>query len=274
MAACLSPSPLPPLLLRSPAESKRSPGAATSHRSSFSSSFTASSRYHSTMSASIDQKLPSQVSLLPLFHGLVSARNGGLRFKGRSKESIDDYKHNHQKNEKKVAKVSVVKAFSGNRGFNGGRTPAVDRVLSAVGYFLPLLDGMQYGRFLFSQFPSIEVIFRPIFPLLRLYSSIPYANFVVFFTIYLALVKNPSFPRYVRFNAMQACVLDVLIVIPLIVQRILSPKSGFGLDLLILFYNAIFVSLLVTVVFGMVSCVLGKILRIPFVADAADNQLF
>ena len=96
--------------------------------------------------------------------------------------------------------TNTIRAFSRNGGLNGGRTPAINRVLSAVGYFLPILNGVQYDSFL-----------------LCLYSSIPYANFVIFFTIYLALVKNPSFPRYVRFNAMQACVLDVLIVIPLIV---------------------------------------------------------
>ncbi|MCO5608102.1 hypothetical protein L7F22_062308 [Adiantum nelumboides] len=150
----------------------------------------------------------------------------------------------------------------------------MERALGAVGYVLPLLDGMQYGRYVFAQYPASEALFRPLFPLLRLYSSIPFSNFVFFFTLYLALVRNPSFGRFVRFNAMQACVLDVLIVLPLIAQRILSPRSGLGLDLLVIFYNSIFVALLAAVVFAVVSCLLGKTPRLPIVADAAENQLF
>lgn len=149
-----------------------------------------------------------------------------------------------------------------------------ERVLAAVGYVLPLLDGMQYGRYVFAQYPVSEVLFRPLFPLLRLYASIPYSNFVVFFALYLAVVRNPSFGRYVRFNAMQACVLDVLIVLPLIIQRIFNPRSGLGLDLLIIFYNTIFIGLLAAVVFGVVSCLIGRTPRLPVVADAAENQLF
>lgn len=156
----------------------------------------------------------------------------------------------------------------------GGGGKVLERALGAVGYVLPLLDGMQYGRYVFAQYPASEALFRPLFPLLRIYSSIPFSNFVLFFTLYLALVRNPSFGRFVRFNAMQACVLDVLIVLPLIVQRIFSPRSGLGLDLLIVLYNTIFIALLAAIVFAVVSCLLGRTPRLPIVADAADNQLF
>eukprot|EP00250_Pteridium_aquilinum_P001266 c11475_g1_i1 orf=665-1336(-) len=156
----------------------------------------------------------------------------------------------------------------------GGGEGIIERAVGAMGYVLPLLDGMQYGRYVFAQYPVCEVLVRPLFPLLRIYASIPFSNFVLFFTLYLAVVRNPSFGRFVRFNAMQACVLDVLIVLPLIVQRILNPRSGLGLDLLIVFYNTIFIGLLAAVVFAVVSCFLGRTPRLPLVADAADNQLF
>ncbi|KAH7432938.1 hypothetical protein KP509_07G046900 [Ceratopteris richardii] len=156
----------------------------------------------------------------------------------------------------------------------GGGGEVVDRLLSAVSYVLPLLDGMQYGRYIFAQYPASERLFRPLFPILRMYSSMPLSNFILFFTLYLAVVRNPKFGRYVRFNAMQACILDVLIVVPIIVQRILSPRSGLGLDLLIVFYNSVFIALLGAIVFAVISCLLGRIARIPLVADAVDNQLY
>eukprot|EP00246_Nothoceros_aenigmaticus_P001140 TRINITY_DN11504_c0_g2_i1.p1 TRINITY_DN11504_c0_g2~~TRINITY_DN11504_c0_g2_i1.p1 ORF type:complete len:293 (+),score=34.84 TRINITY_DN11504_c0_g2_i1:60-938(+) len=93
------------------------------------------------------------------------------------------------------------------RGSN--RPGAGERVLSAVSYFLPLLDGIQYGRYFFQQFPVAETLFYPLFPILQAYKSIPYSNLIVFFTLYLGVVRNEKTDRYVKFNAMQAVVLDV-----------------------------------------------------------------
>ncbi|KAL3639168.1 Protein TIC 20-II, chloroplastic [Castilleja foliolosa] len=71
-------------------------------------------------------------------------------------------------------------------------TPAVDRLISAASYFLPLFNGLQYDRFLFAKYPIVALPFEPIFPLLSLYHSVPYASFVTFFGLYLGVVKNPG----------------------------------------------------------------------------------
>lgn len=85
---------------------------------------------------------------------------------------------------------------------------------------------------------------------------------------------NPSFSRYVRFNALQALVLDVILVVPLLVQRILSPgQTGLGLKLTVWGYNALFVFLVACFAHGLVSSVLGKTPHLPLVAAAAGRQL-
>ncbi|KAJ7287923.1 hypothetical protein O6H91_05G127700 [Diphasiastrum complanatum] len=155
----------------------------------------------------------------------------------------------------------------------GNSVEYTDRLVAALGYFLPFLDGVQYGRYLFMRFPVLESMLQPLFPLLQAYKSVPYANFVLFFSLYLAVVRNPSFSRYVRFNTMQAVVLDVLLTLPIIIERILSPRRGLGIQLLVIFYNSVFVFLVSCFVFGVVSCLLGKTPRLPFVADAADAQI-
>lgn len=43
------------------------------------------------------------------------------------------------------------------------------------------------------------------------------------FALYLGVVENPNFNHYVRFNAIQAVMLNVLLVLLLLVQRIFSP---------------------------------------------------
>ncbi|KAG6588270.1 Protein TIC 20-II, chloroplastic, partial [Cucurbita argyrosperma subsp. sororia] len=72
-------------------------------------------------------------------------------------------------------------------------TPATDRLISAVAYSLPFFNSL---------------------------------HFIAFFALYLGVVRNPNFNRYVRFNSMQAVTLDVLLAVPLLIQRILSPGPG------------------------------------------------
>ncbi|XP_077225420.1 protein TIC 20-II, chloroplastic-like [Tasmannia lanceolata] len=151
--------------------------------------------------------------------------------------------------------------------------PATERLVSAISYLLPVFNGLPYGRFLFAKYPNLGLLFEPIFPLLSLYRSIPYANFVMFFALYLGVVRNPSFSRYVRFNAMQALVLDVLLAIPHLLHRIFTPEKGLGFKLMVMGYDAVFVFMVACFLYSLGFCVLGKTPYLPFVAGAADRQL-
>lgn len=153
--------------------------------------------------------------------------------------------------------------------------PATERLISAAAYCLPFFNGLQYGRFLLMQYPNLGLALEPILPILSLYRSIPYASFVVFFAFYLGVVRNPSFSRFVRFNSMQALVLDVLLVLPLLVNRIFSPgRAGLGFRLMVTGHNAIFLFVVACFVYSLVFCILGKTPYLPFVADAAGRQLW
>lgn len=153
-------------------------------------------------------------------------------------------------------------------------TPATDRLISAASYFIPFFNGLQYGRFLFAKYPVLAAPFEPLIPLLSLYHSVPYASFVTFFGLYLGVVRNPSFSRYARFNALQALVLDVLLVLPVLLQRIISPgRTGIGLKLTAWAYSGLFMFVVACFVYGLVSSVLGKTPYLPIVAQAAGRQL-
>ncbi|KAK4707812.1 hypothetical protein R3W88_028737 [Solanum pinnatisectum] len=152
--------------------------------------------------------------------------------------------------------------------------PATDRLISAVAYFLPFFNGLQYGRFLFAQFPTLALPFQPILPLLSLYRSLPYASFVTFFALYLGIVRNENLNTYPRFNALQAVVLDVLLVLPMLIQRIFSPgQSGIGLKFTVWMHNGLFVFVVGCFVYGLVSSILGKTPYLPFVTEAANRQM-
>ncbi|XP_010930236.1 protein TIC 20-II, chloroplastic-like [Elaeis guineensis] len=152
--------------------------------------------------------------------------------------------------------------------------PASNRLLAALAYSLPFLNSLHYARFLFARFPAAAAAAAPLVPLVTAYRAIPYASFVAFFALYLGVVRNPAFDRFVRFNSMQAVVLDVLLVLPVLVQRVVGvPSRGLGFRLLVLGYDAIFIFSAACFFYSLANCILGRTPYLPLVAAAADRQL-
>lgn len=160
------------------------------------------------------------------------------------------------------------------RGGGADPTP-VERAISAAPYLLPLLDGIRYGRFLFLQFPIFSKLLSPLQPLISVYYSVPFASILVFFAVYLGVINNYEFPRYVRFNAMQAVLLDIILILPGLFETLFrgGPMVGAGLQIYITVYNTIFLFLLACVVYGVGSCLAGTSSKLPIVGDAADQQV-
>lgn len=147
-----------------------------------------------------------------------------------------------------------------------------DRLISALCYFYPFFDGIQYGKYVITQFYPVQAIVQPLVPAIRVFKSFPFNGFLVFLTLYFVVVRNPNFSKYVRFNTMQAVVLDVLLIFPDLLERGFNPKDGLGFDLIISLDSTVFLFLLVCLIYGS-SCLLGQIPRLPIVAEAADRQV-
>ncbi|CAL0317432.1 unnamed protein product [Lupinus luteus] len=150
---------------------------------------------------------------------------------------------------------------------------ASDRFISALCYFYPFFDGVQYGKYVITQFYPLQAVIQPLVPAIRVFKSFPFNGFLVFFTLYFVVVRNPNFSRYVRFNTMQAIVLDVLLIFPDLLERSFNPKGGLGLDFIMSLDSTVFLFLFVSLIYGSSSCLLGQIPRLPIVADAADRQV-
>ena len=103
----------------------------------------------------------------------------------------------------------------------------------------------------------------------------PFASIAVFFAIYLGIINNQSLSRFVRYNAMQAVILDICLVLPGLLESVLRlrPSGGVGLQIYISGYNTIFFLLFICVALGIGSCMAGTTARLPIVSDAADAQV-
>lgn len=154
-----------------------------------------------------------------------------------------------------------------------GSSAPLDRVYACLPYLLPLLDGVLFGRVLFAQFPALSVILLPIAPLLAIYHGFPFASLIIFFAVFLLVVRNDRIPYFIRFNAMQAILLSIILALcGIIVNYALAPILGNGL-LLETLYNVIFLGTIAAVGYSVVQTAMGRFAEIPTLSDAVYMQL-
>ena len=151
--------------------------------------------------------------------------------------------------------------------------PLWQRLLALLAYLLPWSDGLPFGRSLFGLFPALQWLSLPALPVVMLQQMVPFGGFLLFLALYLAVVRNQKVPYYLRFNVLQAILLDiVLVVISLAFSILLSPLGGgFAVRTL---SNTVFLGVLVLVAYAVVQCVQGKEADIPSVSDAVRMQLY
>lgn len=160
-----------------------------------------------------------------------------------------------------------------NRGPDGGPDFG-DRVIAALPYFLPLLDSIPFGKFIFLQFPFVGRALAPLAPFNYVYNAIPFGPFIAFLGVYAGIVNNQNLPRFVRYQAAQAVVLDILLIIPQVLLSTFRPgDDGFGLQAYISAYNTLFLFMIISSFIGIGASLTGQVFRLPLVADAADTQV-
>lgn len=152
-----------------------------------------------------------------------------------------------------------------------GTTTVKDRIFACLPYLLPLVEGLAFGKFLFLQFPALQVLFVPLAPVLLLY-SIPFAGLIIFFALFLLVVRNESIPHFIRFNTMQAILIDIVLLLCNLILPILSPIPGAGFALQTL-NNTIFLGVVIAVIYAVVQSGRGRYAEIPAISDAVYMQV-
>lgn len=154
-----------------------------------------------------------------------------------------------------------------------GSTNPTDRIFACLPYALPLVYSLSFSGPLFAQLPELQVLFIPLMPIVALYQAIPFASLIVFFALFMLVVRNENINHFIRFNTMQAIMIDiVLILCSVVVGFMLEPILGGGLLLQTLF-NVIFLGTIAAVVYAVVQSVLGRYAEIPTLSDAVYMQV-
>ncbi len=159
-----------------------------------------------------------------------------------------------------------------------GSTTTSDRIFACLPYLWLLIEilsigaswghqGFRFGIPMIRQFPWLDMLLSPLKPLVGFYfnvtSKLFLANLIVFFSIYFGVVRNVRVPHFIRFNAMQALLIDfVVFAIGLFIPL---TTSGFVVQSLV---NGIFLTVFVSFCYAIFQTLLGKYAEIPPLSDA------
>ena len=152
-----------------------------------------------------------------------------------------------------------------------------DKLISVLPYLFPLLDGLQFGRFLLQGEESnpIVTILALIFVL---YRSVPFSGFLAFFALS-TFSGNLGLNRLVRFNMQQAIFLDIALFVPGLIAGIYTlVLSGMGVEAPVevtqLGTDAVFVALMATLGYSVISSLLGITPdKIPFISEQVGRRM-
>ncbi len=152
-----------------------------------------------------------------------------------------------------------------------GSTTVPDRIFASLPYLLPLIHGLMFGDALFRQFPILGLLFMPLIPLIQIY-SLPLASLVIFFALYFGVIRNENINHFIRFNAMQAILLDIVLMLSGIVLE------GFDTAIKVQFItqtlnNMVFLGVVAAFFYAVVQSALGRYAEIPPLSDAVYMQV-
>ena len=94
--------------------------------------------------------------------------------------------------------------------------------------------------------------------------SLPLGGLLFFLILYSGVVRNPKVPYYVRYNACQALLLDIALIIMTYVLRIL-PLMELG--------SIIFVFIIAIFIYSIFQCIYGVEPEIPFISKSVRMQI-
>jgi uncharacterized membrane protein len=155
------------------------------------------------------------------------------------------------------------------------------RFYSCLPYLLPLSAGVIYGAVLFQQFP---LLLLPFFPFIWLYGNVlafPLVpvlgltgEFFLFMGLFFLIVRDVRVPLFIRFNTMQALLMQIVLFIAQLFFQIVQQLSSNGLPSVVssTIANTIFIGTMLIAGYAIYHSIKGEYSDIPTLSQAASFQ--
>jgi Chloroplast import apparatus Tic20-like len=157
-----------------------------------------------------------------------------------------------------------------------------DRFYASLPYLLPLSAVVIFGAKLLQMFLPLQYIFFPFFWLysnILMFPVVPIlglnGEFVILIGLYLLVTKDARINHFVRFNIMQAILLEIIIFLTQLSIKLLAVIIGniasVGLVLEVL-GNTVFLGIVAACIYAIAQNIAGKYTEIPGISEAAAIQ--
>lgn len=156
-----------------------------------------------------------------------------------------------------------------------GSTDYKDRFFGAVVYLFAVYDVLGLGSSLFAQIPALLPLYQIlqilVIPIAIIYgifnTAIPlgFGSLIVFFILFLAVVRNERISYFIRFNTMQSILIGIAISL---IQIIFRNLGGLGL-----IASTVFIVVVATCFYCMAQCILGRFPEIPSISEIVYTQV-
>ncbi len=151
--------------------------------------------------------------------------------------------------------------------------PIWQRLLGILIYLIPWSDAIPFGQNLFAQFTWLQWLALPALPIIYLENTVPFGGLMIFLLLFIAVIRNPKVPYFLRFNTLQALLIDITVVILSYAFRIILQPFGFSLFVRTL-SDTVMVAILAVMIFAIIECLQAKEPDLPGISQAVRAQLY
>ena len=131
-------------------------------------------------------------------------------------------------------------------------------------YTLPLKASIPFGYYLFYKYSFLKVILFLTIPIAIVEESLPFGGLLLFLILFAGLVRNPKVPYFVRYNACQALLLEIALIIISYFLRIF-PLFELG--------SIIFALTFAIIIYSIFQCIYGVEPEIPLISKSVRMQI-
>ncbi|NUN65095.1 hypothetical protein HCU40_10095 [Pseudanabaena biceps] len=157
---------------------------------------------------------------------------------------------------------------------------SLNRLYASLTYLLPITAVVMFGVFLFVQFPPLLI---PFFPILKLNEVLSISvmdfisiRFIAWFCLFIFVVRNYKVNHFIRFNGMQALLLDIIIALVSAVTQILEVilgQASFFPFIFQIISSVTFLGITAAFFYSVFQCIRGKYSEIPVISEVAYYQI-
>jgi len=131
--------------------------------------------------------------------------------------------------------------------------PAADRIAAIIPYMLPSIDVYRYGAEIYADNPAVRAVAAAFYPLVQSLQSSQWATLVLFIGLS-TIARSQNYPVFLRFNVMQALIVDIVIIILTFLAPVLGFLVGQGIA-----DTALYLSIMTVIVYSIVSIILVRL---------------